>query len=531
MAAIMWATNSKKRSTSESKKSDRNTPSHHHSKSRNANSVNKDLENLANAEISAEEENLEAKDAAVEVTVADETDAAEAAADMVANAAVLEEAEATVAVEAHHTAKEAQKAEDSAAAQENSAVKVAVQAQAAVLENEAQKVHLAHPLETEVKAEEVLPLETEVLEPKEAHHRHHLEKETKTKEALHLEIGIQVKEAEDTESEAAAAQDTVAVQAPNDTAVKAEASDAPVETIAVARDAALQDTAEEKDAAVAVMEVAADKDAAKAVILAAVAPENSDAKAAAIVVAQTNDVTIAAIGDKAIVPTRVKPHPEFPGIYQAVLEDGAKRLATKNFAPGKNVYGERLIHFEGEEYRVWDAFRSKLAGAILKGLKTVPILPGHKVLYLGAASGTTPSHISDIVSEEGHVYCVEFAQRSLRDLVTNVVAHRSNMSPFLADARMPQKYGMFIPEKLDDIYCDIAQPEQAKVLADNADIFLKKDGWVLLAVKSQSIDVTLPPSEVYQMEAKVLRNRGFQVEQVVDLEPYDIAHAMIVAQR
>lgn len=228
---------------------------------------------------------------------------------------------------------------------------------------------------------------------------------------------------------------------------------------------------------------------------------------------------------------KVKPHPEFPNIYHVLLEDGAKRLATKNFAPGRNVYGERLIRSEGVEYRIWDAFRSKLAGAILKGLKTVPVLSGHKVLYLGAASGTTPSHISDIVGQDGYVYCVEFAQRSLRDLVTNVVSHRSNMSPFLADARMPQKYGVFIPEKLDVIYCDIAQPEQAKILADNADIFLKKGGWVLLAVKSQSIDVTLPPSEVYQMEAAVLRRRSFRVQQVVDLEPYDIAHAMIVAQR
>jgi fibrillarin-like pre-rRNA processing protein len=183
------------------------------------------------------------------------------------------------------------------------------------------------------------------------------------------------------------------------------------------------------------------------------------------------------------------------------------------------------------EYRVWDAFRSKLAGAILKGLHTIPIVAGSKVLYLGAASGTTPSHISDIVGDQGHVYCVEFAQRSLRELVANVVAHRSNMSPFLADARMPQKYAMFISERVDVIYCDIATPEQAKVLADNADVFLRENGWIMLAVKSQSIDVTLPPEEVYQMQAKVLRNRGFRVEQVVDLEPYDHAHAMIVAQR
>ncbi len=228
---------------------------------------------------------------------------------------------------------------------------------------------------------------------------------------------------------------------------------------------------------------------------------------------------------------RVKPHPQFAEIYQITLEDGAHRLATRNLAPGRSVYGERLIRFEGVEYRVWDAFRSKLAAAILKNLQAVPIKPGHRVLYLGAASGTTASHVSDIVGEKGHVYCVEFAQRSIRELVGTVAAYRLNMSPFLDDARFPEKYAMFIPGKVDDVYCDIAQPEQAKVLADNADYFLKESGWVMLAVKAQSIDVTKDPAEVYQQEARVLKKRGFAVEQVVQLEPYDKAHAMIVAQR
>ena len=228
---------------------------------------------------------------------------------------------------------------------------------------------------------------------------------------------------------------------------------------------------------------------------------------------------------------KARPHPEFEEIYQATLEDGAQRLATKNLAPGRNVYGERLIHYEGVEYRVWDAFRSKLAGAILKGLKTVPIKPTHKVLYLGAASGTTPSHVSDIVGEKGHVYCVEFASRSIRDLVDNVCAYRFNMSPILEDARFPEKYRMFIQGKVDDIYCDIAQPEQAKVLADNADVFLAKSGWVVLAVKAQSIDVTRNPSDVYRSEMRVLEKRGFRIEEIVNLEPYDKAHAMIAAQR
>jgi fibrillarin-like pre-rRNA processing protein len=231
------------------------------------------------------------------------------------------------------------------------------------------------------------------------------------------------------------------------------------------------------------------------------------------------------------VHVKVRPHPKFKEIYQATLEDGAQRLATRNLTPGLNVYGERLVRHNGVEYRLWDAFRSKLAASILRGIQTVPIEPGNQILYLGAASGTTPSHVSDIIGETGHAYCVEFAPRSLRDLVNNVANFRPNILPFLEDARSPQKYAMFIPGKVDTIYCDVAQPEQAKLLADNADVFLKPSGWVMLAVKSQSIDVTMEPEAVYEQEANVLTKRGFSVKEVIRLEPYDKHHAMILAQR
>jgi fibrillarin-like pre-rRNA processing protein len=230
------------------------------------------------------------------------------------------------------------------------------------------------------------------------------------------------------------------------------------------------------------------------------------------------------------VDVKVKPHPLFPGVFEVVLEDGTKRLATRNLAPGRNVYGERLVRYKKVEYRVWDAFRSKLAAAIIKNLRNVPIKPSHRVLYLGAASGTTASHVSDIVGENGGVFCVEFASRSLRDLVNNVCAFRSNMLPILEDARFPEKYGMLVGGKVDDVYCDVAQPEQARILVDNADFFLKGHGWVMLAVKAQSIDVTKEPSEVYKSEVKVLEGRGFRIDEVVHLEPFDKAHAMIVAQ-
>jgi fibrillarin-like pre-rRNA processing protein len=226
----------------------------------------------------------------------------------------------------------------------------------------------------------------------------------------------------------------------------------------------------------------------------------------------------------------VKPHPRFPEIYWVTLEDGARKLATKNLALGKNVYGERLVRFKTLEYRLWDPYRSKFAAVLLKGLEMVPIQPDHKVLYLGAASGTTASHVSDIVGEGGHVYCVEFASRSIRELVDNVCAFRYNMSPILADARLPERYSTLMV-KVDDIYCDIAQPEQARVLADNADLFLVDGGWVMLAIKAQSIDVTKEPSEIYEREINTMKARGFEVEEAVHLEPYDKAHAMIVAKK
>ena len=226
---------------------------------------------------------------------------------------------------------------------------------------------------------------------------------------------------------------------------------------------------------------------------------------------------------------KVDSHKKFLEIFWVVFEDGSRKLATKNLVSGRDVYGESLITWKGIEYRVWDFFRSKLAAAILNGLKKVPIQTGHKVLYLGAASGTTASHISDIVGNGGHVYCVEFAHRSIRELVNNVCEFRSNMSPILEDARFPERYIPLL-EMVDDIYCDIAQPQQAKLLADNADIFLKNRGWILLVIKARSIDVTKKTEEVYEDEISILKARGFKIDNVVDLEPYDKAHTIVVAQ-
>jgi fibrillarin-like pre-rRNA processing protein len=223
----------------------------------------------------------------------------------------------------------------------------------------------------------------------------------------------------------------------------------------------------------------------------------------------------------------LKEHPKFEGVF--VIEDNeGRRLATENLVPGVKVYGEDLYKFKKTEYRTWNSFRSKLGAAIEKGIAEVPIALGKKVLYLGAASGTTPSHVSDIVGNSGRVFCIEFAPRVIRELV-EVTAPRRNMIPIMGDARTPSAYRFFV-EAADVIYCDVAQPEQAKLLADNADMYLKPKGTVMIAIKARSVDVTKDPVEVYRQEIGVLEGRGFKMVDVKNLEPFDKDHAMVVAR-
>jgi fibrillarin-like pre-rRNA processing protein len=192
------------------------------------------------------------------------------------------------------------------------------------------------------------------------------------------------------------------------------------------------------------------------------------------------------------------------------------------------VYGEELINLSGVEYRLWNPSRSKLGAAIMKGLKRNPIVPGAKVLYLGVASGTTCSHVSDIIGESGHVWGVDFAPRPIRDLIDQVAKYRKNLTPILSDARQPQSYA-FQVSKVDTIFADVAQPDQADIVVKNARLFLKKGGYVMLSIKSRSIDVSRDPAEIYKDQVKILEAGGFRVEEVVELDPYELDHALALA--
>lgn len=180
------------------------------------------------------------------------------------------------------------------------------------------------------------------------------------------------------------------------------------------------------------------------------------------------------------------------------------------------------------EYRVWNPFRSKLGAAILGGIGDIHITPGCKVLYLGAASGTTVSHVSDMIGPEGCVFAVEFSQRSGRDLL-GVAQKRSNIIPIIDDARHPTKYRSMM-STVDVIFSDVAQPDQARIVALNAAHYLKIGGHIVMSIKANCVDSTAPPEQVFASEVKKLQQDQIKPLEQISLEPYERDHAVVTGK-
>ena len=199
-------------------------------------------------------------------------------------------------------------------------------------------------------------------------------------------------------------------------------------------------------------------------------------------------------------------------------------VATRNLTPGISVYGEELIT-EDVEYRLWNPRRSKLSAAILNGLSSLKIENDYKILYLGASTGTTVSHISDI-AYNGKIYAVEFSPVTAKKL-TRLSRQRPNIYPILADATKPKEY-MNIIEKVDFLYCDVAQPTQTELFMKNMNLFSKDDALGMITIKARSIDVIQKPKKIFKQEEKKLKEKGFKIIEKIKLEPYEKEHIAFI---
>ncbi len=213
---------------------------------------------------------------------------------------------------------------------------------------------------------------------------------------------------------------------------------------------------------------------------------------------------------------------KFPGVYM-IEERGKTSLATRSLTGGGSVYGEKVLDVDGVEYRLWSSRRSKLSAAIRNGLREMPIQQGSKVLYLGAASGTTVSHVSDIIGEQGIIYAVEFSPKVARNLLS-LSQSRSNIVPLVNDARHPIQYSPFITEPIDIVYQDIAQPNQATIFTDNIRQFCSFGAWGMIAIKARSIDSSVPINQAFNKELSEIEKSGLGLVEKVNLEPFEKDH-------
>ena len=205
------------------------------------------------------------------------------------------------------------------------------------------------------------------------------------------------------------------------------------------------------------------------------------------------------------------------------------KLYTKNLVLGNRVYGERLVSSKGIEFREWDPYRSKVAALILGTPSTSFFSKNLKCLYLGASSGTTISHLSDIMSD-GIIYGIEFAERSIRQLIQNTNL-RNNIIPIFGDARYPETYANKVFTDIDLIYQDVAQPNQAEIAVVNANYYLNDTGTIILAIKSQSIDSIVNTEQVYAKEKGILEKAGYEIIETLNIHRYAADHIVLIIKK
>jgi fibrillarin-like rRNA methylase len=186
-------------------------------------------------------------------------------------------------------------------------------------------------------------------------------------------------------------------------------------------------------------------------------------------------------------------------------------LWTETVGHEPPVYGERWTESDGRPYRSFEPTRSKLSAAIVKEWSGPVPATGEGWLYLGAASGTTASHVADLVGPTGRVYALERSLRPFARLLA-LTDRWPNLLPILGDAREPTTYGALVPP-VQGVYADIAQADQVEIVLSNAALFLEGPGArVLLALKTASMgrDATA---------VQHVRRAEEELAQVLDLEP------------
>jgi fibrillarin-like pre-rRNA processing protein len=211
---------------------------------------------------------------------------------------------------------------------------------------------------------------------------------------------------------------------------------------------------------------------------------------------------------------------DWPGVFRE-----GRDLFTVNRLPGERVYGERLVTRGAVEYRLWDPFRSKLAALFLNGAPPRLLGTAADVLYLGAAHGTTASHLSDLLPDSS-IFVVEKSPTSFAPLLA-LARRRTNLYPILADAQLPERYQAEVGP-VDLLYQDVAQRNQTAIFAENARACLCPGGVGVLMLKVRSVTQRQSSATIVRGARSELQRAGFPVRGEVTLAPFSREHVALV---
>ncbi len=203
--------------------------------------------------------------------------------------------------------------------------------------------------------------------------------------------------------------------------------------------------------------------------------------------------------------------------YPGVFTDGRHFYTLSE--DKEDVYGEKVIKNKKGYFHQWVPFRSKLCAAMHMKLKSFPF-KNSNVLYLGASTGTTVSHVSDMAK---WVWAVEISPISMNKLV-KLAERRKNIIPLLEDARNTDAIALWVSNP-DIIYQDISQRDQVEIFLKNMERFSPNIGFLML--KTRTIDMRSQPKEV-MIKSKKKIEEYYDIKEVINISRFQKDHYAFV---
>jgi len=223
-------------------------------------------------------------------------------------------------------------------------------------------------------------------------------------------------------------------------------------------------------------------------------------------------------------PRTFRPTPDSPRLLQVRSADRVE-LWTETVGTEPSVYGERWAYSGSRSFRSFEPARSKLSAGLVRDWRGPVPSEGERWLYLGAASGTTASHVADLVGPAGRVFALERSLRPFHRLL-ELALRWPSLDPVLGDAREPRAYSGLVPP-VDGVYADIAQADQVEIVLANAALFLRGPGGALvMALKTASMgrDASAPQ---HVRRAEEMLAPSVDLEPSVRLDPFHRGHYLV----